>query len=254
MRFSINKFLSLSKERQLKKSLDFIAEIEKHWEQPELRHMEILNLKELLEIMEDNNANILSRKLSPHLNHREFLQAVVPFEQYHHKDKRDTDIFIHKLDGNRENRQKLDLIIVLSNLRSAFNVGSILRTAECFGISEVFFCGYTPDNSKVTKTAMGTREYIKVSHFEDTASAIDYLRAQNRVIYALETAQNAISVYDEPFSSPAALIVGNEALGISPDILELADKIIQIPLAGWKNSLNVGTATAIAISEIYRKK
>ena len=250
--FSINKFYKLNIKTKYNNVLKFINEIEKHWEKTSERQELITNFSIYLSYFEQEDYQATSQKLFPQIDRREFLKIIVPIEQKLRHYLKDNDLYIHKVDGLRD-RTKLPLIIVLDNLRSAFNVGAIIRSAECFGIEEIYFCGYTPDNDKVAQTAMGTRELIKASHFDDTSKAIMQLRADNYKIYALETAENASSIYETGLTFPAALIVGNEALGISTELLESADVILEIPLAGWKNSLNVGAATAIAISEFYRK-
>jgi tRNA G18 (ribose-2'-O)-methylase SpoU len=143
----------------------------------------------------------------------------------------------------------------LDNLRSAFNVGSIFRTAECFGISKIYLCGYTPNptNQKVTKTAMGTENFVDWEKCDSTDKLIRQLKNENVQIYALETVESAKLISEADIREPAAIVIGNEALGISSKILQLADEIIQIPIFGWKNSLNVGVATAICCYEIRRK-
>ncbi|MDP8219772.1 MAG: TrmH family RNA methyltransferase [Candidatus Stygibacter frigidus] len=253
MKFSYNKFEKLDDSGKETKILKFINKIEKCWEDIDQRRQLIVNFAVFLAYFHSSEYQTVSESLFPEIDRREFLKIIVPIEQKLRHHLKENDLYIHKVDGIRE-RTKLPLIIVLDNLRSAFNVGAIIRTAECFGIEELYFCGYTPDNDKVAQTAMGTRELIKASHFDDTPGAIEHLRKANCRIYALETVENATSIYEAELILPAALIVGNEALGISTELLETVDAILEIPLAGWKNSLNVGSATAIAISEFYRKK
>lgn len=252
MKFSKKKFGTLSEESQHSKIIKFIQEIEANWEDQQIRLMNLVNFSEMLSFSEDEYLKEIGIKIFPMMNRRDFLKVIVPLEKKLNIDKRDHEIYIHKLDGERDKKQPLDLTLVLSDLRSAFNVGSIMRTAECFGIKNIYLCGYTPDNEKVMKTAMGTREMLNVRHFESTLSAIEDLKKKNIKIYALETAENAESIYDLDFELPAAIIAGNEALGIEDKILKEVDEIIQIPLSGWKNSLNVGVAAAIAVSEIYK--
>jgi tRNA G18 (ribose-2'-O)-methylase SpoU len=150
---------------------------------------------------------------------------------------------------------KLPLILILDNLRSAFNVGSIIRTAECLNIESVWFCGYTPqpDHPKVKNTAMGTQDKINWQYLEQTEQAIFKAKESNYQIIALETVENAVSIYEYKFPSKTALVLGNEALGISENIIKLCDKYISLPISGWKNSLNVATACAVACFEIYRQ-
>ena len=253
MKFSFSKFEKLDESGKEANILKFINKIEKYWENGDEKRQLIANFAVYLSYFHFPEYQTVSESLFPEIDRREFLKIIVPIEHKLRHHLKDNDLYIHKVDGLRD-RTKLPLIIVLDNLRSAFNVGAIIRSAECFGIEEIYFCGYTPDNDKVAQTAMRTRELIKASHFNDTSDAIMQLRVGNYKIYALETAENTDSIYDADLAFPAALIVGNEALGISPGILVMVDQILEIPLAGWKNSLNVGAATAIAISEFNRQK
>ncbi len=254
MKFGITKFVSLDQSRKERKILQFIQEIEKNWEKIDLRSQLIENFHEYLLFFNTPEYEAIAVNLLPDINRRDFLKLIAPLEQSLHQQLKDHQLQLKKIDGQRDNIDQLPLILVLDNLRSSFNVGSIIRSAECFGVREIFFCGYTPDNKTVSKTAMGTRELIQAHHFPETKSAIQKLRTGNYNIYALETAIGSASLYDYKFTFPATLIVGNEALGISPEILAMVDAILEIPLAGWKNSLNVASATAIALSEFYRRK
>ena len=253
MNFTFKKYHKLNTETKYHKILTFIREIETHWEKISERQELISNFSVYLSYFERDDYQATSQKLFPQINRREFLKIVVPLEQELQHDLKDHQFLISRTDGSRDLRVEFPLILVLDNLRSSFNVGAIIRSAECFGVSEIYFCGYTPDNAKVAQTAMGTREFIKATKFADCQAAIEQLRSQGSCIYALETADIAGSIYEQELQLPAALIVGNESLGISREILEQVDQILEIPLHGWKNSLNVGAATAIALAEFSRR-
>ncbi|OPX28578.1 MAG: hypothetical protein B1H06_02980 [Candidatus Cloacimonas sp. 4484_143] len=166
-----------------------------------------------------------------------------------------TDFEIIQSDGLRKTRTKQPLYLILDNLRSSFNVGSIFRTAECFGVKEILLCGYTatPENPKVIKTAMGTTEFVSWQHFPSTEEAIIFLKEKGVTVFALETTTKAKNIAKIIFPKSSALLLGNEALGISKEILDLADDVVSIPLNGWKNSLNVGVTAAIACYEVSRQ-
>lgn len=253
MKFTDKKFSTLDESGRNSWVLKFINEIERCWEEIGVRQQLIINFSVFLSYFIKPEYRIASEKLYPEIDRREFLKIIVPIEQKLRHHLKDNNMYIHKMDGQRK-RGALPLVIIMNNLRSAFNAGAIIRTAECFGVSEIYFCGYTPDNEKVAQTSMGTRELIKAQHFTEAGAAIRSLRSKGYHIYALETAEKADSIYEAEISFPAAMIVGNEALGIPSELLNLADSILEIPLSGWKNSLNVGAATAIAISEFYRRK
>lgn len=134
--------------------------------------------------------------------------------------------------------------VYLDNLRSAHNVGSILRTVEAFRLGEVYFSPDTPSHThpKVAKTAMGAAALVPCSQ-----RPLDTLP---RPLIALETHPNAPSVFDFPFPQACTLLIGNETYGLSKNTLERADHMIQIPLCGSKNSLNVSCAFAIVAGYI----
>ncbi|HHE38156.1 MAG TPA: TrmH family RNA methyltransferase, partial [Candidatus Cloacimonetes bacterium] len=186
---------------------------------------------------------------------RKFLSITVPLEHKIGSNLKDNDFLILQKDGEKPEKKKIPLYLILDNLRSSFNVGSIFRTAECFGVSEILLCGYTatPENKKVRKTAMGTDKIVKWKYFERTEKAIEFLKNRNIKIYALETTSNAKPINEIEIPKSIALIFGNEALGISKEILRLTDKIVQIPLSGWKNSLNVGVTAGICCYEVSRQ-
>lgn len=147
------------------------------------------------------------------------------------------------------------MIVVLDNIRSAFNVGSILRTCEGLGIKEVFLCGVTPGhaNEKVKKTALGAEEGVKAREFKSILDAIKFLREKNFEIFSLELTNNALDVDSTTPKSDFALIIGNEVSGVSPEALEASDKIIKIPMLGKKESLNVSVAFGIAAYTLLKK-
>ena len=142
----------------------------------------------------------------------------------------------------------LDIHIVLNQLRSAFNVGSILRTTEAQRLGSLYFVGITPkiSNQKVQKTAMGCHD--KVPCFDFTKDL-----TLPRPIIGLETAKEAVSIYDFTFPEKFTLILGNEEYGLSDEWLNQCDQIVTIPMWGFKNSLNVASAYAIAAYEIRKQ-
>jgi 23S rRNA (guanosine2251-2'-O)-methyltransferase len=143
--------------------------------------------------------------------------------------------------------------VLLDNIRSAWNVGSILRSADGFGFTQAYLCGITPtaDNEAVMKTSLGAEDSVPWSYHKDAVKLANGLKAEGWKIYALEDdarateLHNASSVTDQ---SPAlqVLIVGNEITGIDPGLLDLCDGIFYIPMAGEKKSFNVAIAFGIA--------
>jgi len=151
-------------------------------------------------------------------------------------------------DDKESNLPFLDVHIVMNQLRSAFNVGSILRTTEAMRLGCLFFEGITPkvSNDKVQKTAMGCADRVSCFDLEDTSIL-------HHPIIGLETAQNAVSIYDYKFPEKFTLVLGNEEYGLSDHWLKKSDIILSIPMYGFKNSLNVASAFAITAFEIRRQ-
>lgn len=152
--------------------------------------------------------------------------------------------------------QKSGIYIVLDNLRSVFNTGCIFRLADIVGANEVILCGTTatPENEKMKKTAMGTQSVVNWKYFANTQEAIEYLKQKNIPLYAFETTPISTNLFEMEFlPEPMAFMFGNEALGISEHILVQADTIVELPVMGFKNSLNVSTAAAISLYEVLRK-
>ena len=164
----------------------------------------------------------------------------------------------HDSDLSPEEFRKLPrhpIYVILGNLRSAFNVGSIVRSADCARVEKVFFCGITahPPNPKVIKTARGTMDYVPWEHRTTTVEAVEEMKKQQIEVICLE-----ITDISKPFSQikyprPVCLVVGNEALGISREVLEMADQIVEIPMWGFKNSVNVAVAFGVVVFEVLRQ-
>ena len=145
--------------------------------------------------------------------------------------------------------------IVLDNLRSAFNVGSIFRLADAARAAEVIACGYTacPPHHKLEQTSLGTTDSVPWRRFPDTAAALSELKAKNIQLVAVETARGAAPFHRFDYRFPVAVVFGNEALGISEATLKLCDAIVEIPVFGYKNSVNVATAAGIVLYELLRQ-
>lgn len=150
---------------------------------------------------------------------------------------------------------KFPVTLVLDNLRSAFNVGSIFRTADTTRLESVVTCGYTahPPHPRLDKTALGTIDYVHTRHQESTLEAVTALQAQGVAVWALETTSASRSYTDVAFPRPVALVLGNEALGVQPEVLDQCDALVQVPVFGYKNSLNVACTAAVVVYEILRQ-
>jgi 23S rRNA (guanosine2251-2'-O)-methyltransferase len=151
---------------------------------------------------------------------------------------------------------KIPVIAVLENIRSAYNVGSVFRTADAFLLEAIYICGYTakPPHKEIKKTALGADETVHWKSFGNTHDAIESLRADNYKIYAVEQTVNSISL--EQFSDSEfekiAVVFGNEVTGVEQSTIELCDGSIEIPQLGMKHSLNISVAAGIVLWELAK--
>ncbi len=148
------------------------------------------------------------------------------------------------------------LAVLLDNIRSAWNAGSILRSADGFGFSQAYLCGITPtpENEAVTKTSLGAEDSVPWSYHKDAVRLVKGLQKTGRRIYALEEHERAIELSQIPQPRhDAILIVGNEVTGVDPELLELCDQILYIPMSGEKRSFNVAIAFSIAAFALSRE-
>jgi tRNA G18 (ribose-2'-O)-methylase SpoU len=145
-------------------------------------------------------------------------------------------------------------VLVLHNIRSRFNVGAIFRIADCVGIDKLYLCGITPapPHPKISKVALGAEKNIPFEKVARTGDVIKRLKKAKYQIVALEVSKKSIPYYKFKPKFPIALVLGSEVKGLSPKILKVADKIIEIPMAGKKESLNVAVATGVATFEIIK--
>jgi 23S rRNA (guanosine2251-2'-O)-methyltransferase len=151
--------------------------------------------------------------------------------------------------------QPLPLIAVLDNLRSAFNVGSIFRTSEAARLRELILCGITPypPNQRLDRTALGTVHRVSWRHSLSTTEVVRQLKREGIAVWALEVSERSVPIRKVAFPQPTAVVFGHEVAGVGPETLREADGIVEIPLYGRKNSLNVATTFGIVVFEILRQ-
>lgn len=142
--------------------------------------------------------------------------------------------------------------VLLDNIRSVYNVGSVFRTADAVGISHLHLCGITPtpDNPRLKKTALGAHDAVPWSHHKDGHRAAEMLIGKGFRLWAIEGGQRSESIFacrrDLP-NSPVALVLGNEVCGVDPAIISLCERVVGIPMQGVKTSLNTAVAFGIAV-------
>jgi len=154
--------------------------------------------------------------------------------------------------------EKTPIIAVLENIRSAYNVGSVFRTADAFLLEAIYITGYTciPPHKEIKKTALGAEETVEWKHFVDASAAITFLKEQGYKVYAVEQAINSISLENISLSNTekAAFIFGNEVTGVEQSTIEQCDGCIEIPQLGMKHSLNIATAAGVVLWEVIRNR
>jgi tRNA G18 (ribose-2'-O)-methylase SpoU len=150
-----------------------------------------------------------------------------------------------------------EIHLVLDRLRSAYNVGNIFRIAEAVGAKEVIACGYTPapPHPKLEKTAMGADKLVPCRRAENSADAVRMLRAEGVgcIVAAEVVPGRSRFAWELEYRFPLALVLGNEALGIAPETLEMCDAVAELPMFGRKESINVGNAAAAILYAIIAK-
>lgn len=153
--------------------------------------------------------------------------------------------------------EKLPLTVVLDNVRSQNNIGSVFRTADAFRVEHIALCGIcsTPPHREIHKTALGAEESVAWSYHEDTAEYVKELKRQGYKIYAVEIAHNSLRLGTDNVATgtPIAIVFGNEIDGVQEEVMELCDGSLEIPQYGTKHSLNVSCAAAIVIWEMFKK-
>ena len=156
--------------------------------------------------------------------------------------------------------EKTPIIVILDNIRSMHNVGSVFRTADAFLVRGIYLCGYTPQppHRDIHKTALGATETVEWQYFETAAEAVRSLRSAGIGVYAVEQTVGSVSLPDFSArhsgqqSGPLGIIFGNEVDGVGEEALALCDGSIEIPQWGMKHSLNISIAAGIVLWELVR--
>ncbi len=258
------KFNSLSEERRFQIILDTLKKADLYWnnlEQKESLLNQIHNY--LLWLKDDQNLsdNVqkviqLYDRIKLNLTQKTLFDFAVPIERYLNQSvKEDEFLNITHFDQKNKIRSTYPIVIVLDHLRSAFNVGSVFRSADGLGIDHLYLVGYTPtpDDQGVSKTAMGSEKIVPWTSYTDLDSVISLLKEQNYHLVALETLKESVSLTEFKAQKPLALFLGNERFGLDQLSLKKMDSIVSIEMKGTKNSLNVASAMGIFSFEVIRQ-
>lgn len=153
---------------------------------------------------------------------------------------------------------KTPVIAVLENIRSAYNVGSLFRTADAFLLQSIYLTGYTarPPHKEIKKTALGAEDSVAWEYFNNASEAIIALKKDGYIVYAIEQVTDSLLLNDIVFKQDEkiAVVFGNEVSGVEQETILLCDGCIEIPQLGMKHSLNIASAAAVVLWEIVRTR
>ena len=152
---------------------------------------------------------------------------------------------------------KTPIIIVLDNIRSGMNVGSVFRTADAFALEKVYLCGITaqPPHREILKTAIGATESVDWAYAQSASDLIRELKEKNCRVLAVEQAEGSTSLQDFEIRDerPIVLVFGNEVKGVSDEVMELVEECIEVPQFGTKHSLNIAVCAGVVIWEVFQE-
>ena len=153
--------------------------------------------------------------------------------------------------------EKTPIIIVLDNIRSLNNIGSVFRSSDSFRIEKIYLCGITakPPHRDIHKTALGATESVEWEHVEDTVELVEKLKADGVITLSIEQAENSLKLDDfQPEKDQKyAMIMGNEVDGVQQSVINASDFVLEIPQIGTKHSLNISVCTGVVIWDVFSK-
>ena len=153
--------------------------------------------------------------------------------------------------------EKTPIIVVLDNIRSLNNIGSVFRTSDAFLIEKIYLCGIcaTPPNKDIHKTALGATESVAWEYVEDTLTLVEKLKAENVKVLSIEQAENStkLDTFFPEKNQKYAIVMGNEVKGVQQEVVTASDLCIEIPQLGTKHSLNISVTTGVVIWDLFVK-
>lgn len=154
-------------------------------------------------------------------------------------------------------KEKTPLLVILDNIRSLNNIGSVFRTSDAFRIEKIYLCGYTaqPPHREIQKTALGATKSVDWEHNENIIDVIKTLQSQNVKVIAIEQTENAIMLDDFTVtkSEKIAIVMGNEVQGVQQEVIDICDSVIEIPQIGTKHSLNISVSCGVVLWDLFSK-
>ena len=156
-----------------------------------------------------------------------------------------------------KNAEKTPIIIILDDIRSLHNIGSVFRTSDAFLIEKIYLCGITatPPNKEIHKTALGATESVSWVYAENVMDVVNELKAENVQVFSVEQVDHSImlNTFEVQANTKYALVFGNEVKGVNQQVIDSSDAVIEIPQLGTKHSLNVSVSGGIVIWDIFQK-
>ena len=173
---------------------------------------------------------------------------------------------MRKLENSELERKSIDdfkeakktlIVVVLDDIRSLHNIGSVFRTSDAFLIEKIYLCGITatPPNKEIHKTALGATETVAWEHHKNVLEVIENLKKDDTLVYAIEQVENSIFLdkFQPEANKKYALVFGNEVFGVSQEAIKLCHGTIEIPQLGTKHSLNISVSAGIVIWDLFQK-
>jgi tRNA G18 (ribose-2'-O)-methylase SpoU len=255
-------FNTIHEQHVLRHILHLVQKIDTNWQNASYRRACLKDLMDCLKRCSTHHSDLIKEQAKllrlikeDETSYHHFIGIFVALERAYSRGVFESDFVVETKDHANITSNKIPCVAICDNIRSAHNVGAIIRSAECFGIETLYLCGYTstPDNEKTRKTAMGCDDFVDWQWRPHIGELIGELKAKGFHVYALETAQKSSNLFETKIKTPCAFVLGNERFGIDEKTLDLCDEIIRIPMAGVKNSLNIAAAFSIAAAECVRQ-
>lgn len=255
--FSKQKLLSFDESKQIKILFDLAIFIEKNNFPIHSNHFE--KLKKYHAFLTESKFSKI-QKLNKEFSKvkdigNQFQIYLMNLERLHGQSSDEYNFLVSTDDKDQSNKKTFNIICLLDSVRSAHNVGAMLRNAECFGVEKLIFTGFSPDptNPAVQKTAMGCDQQINWEYIKEPLNAIKMYRNLGYQIWSVETSKNGLDINEQKaIDEKIVLIFGHEQFGISKELLNASDKTVHIKLFGNKNSLNVSVCQGVILNQMTR--